>query len=190
MHTLSLEGRRMPPGTGPDPALVAAARHDRAAFASLYRLYVARIYRYVYSRVGNRSDAEDVTSQVFLQALESLAGYREQGRFSAWLFGIARRKVADHHRRRAAPAPLDEATVGAGQADFLGRLVQEEELERLAALVAGLSEDEQELLRLRFAGELSYGEMGAVVGRSEAAAKMATYRLLRRLEAAWEANDA
>jgi RNA polymerase sigma-70 factor (ECF subfamily) len=190
MRTLSLGKRRIPLSTDPEPALVAAAQRDRAAFAGLYRLYVTRIYRYIYSRVGAAAEAEDLTSQVFVQALEGLAGYREQGHFSAWLFSIARRKVADHHRRRPAPLPLDEATAAADQVDPLGRLVQEEALERLAALVAGLGEEEQELLRLRFAGELSYGEVGAVVGRSEPAVKMAMHRLLRRLEARWEAKDA
>lgn len=191
MHSLSLaeKGRRL--SADSDAALVRAARRDTAAFARLYRRYVTPIYRYVYSRVGHAAEAEDLTSQVFAEALEGLPGYREQGHFSAWLFSIARRRVADHHRRRRTTLPLDEVTAGpAGQLDPLAQVVEGEALSRLGALVSELGEGEQELLRLRFAGDLTYAEIGAIVGRSEAAIKMAVHRLLRRLEAEWEASDA
>ena len=175
---------------GADAALVEASRRDPAAFAALYRRYVTSIYRYVYSRVGGRSAAEDLTSQVFIEALEGLGRYREQGNFAAWLFTIARRRVADHFRRRRPDLLLDEELDGtAGAESLLAGMVREEALQRLAALVSDLGEHQQELLRLRFAGGLTYGQIGAVVGRSEAAVKMAMHRLLRRLEARWEERD-
>ena len=83
-----------------DAVLVRAARHDLAAFAALYRRYVTPIYRYLYSRVGNAADAEDLTAQTFVAALEGLPGYRERGNFAAWLFTIAHNKAADHHRQQ------------------------------------------------------------------------------------------
>ena len=173
-----------------DAALVRAAKRDRSAFAALYRRYVGRIYRYVYSRVGRKADAEDLTARVFTEALEGLDGYREQGEFSAWLFTIAHRRVVDHYRRKRPTRPLDEAldTVGDGP-NPLTEVVREERLEHLARLVEGLDEEKQELLRLRFAGELTYREIGEIVGRSEGAVKMAIHRLLRRLEEAWEGDD-
>ncbi len=173
-----------------DAALVRAARWDRGVFAALYRRYVDRIYRYVYSRVGRKADAEDLTARVFTEALEGLDGYREQGEFSAWLFTIAHRRVVDHYRRKRPTRPLDEAldTVGDGP-NPLAEVVREERLERLAGLVNGLDEEKQELLPLRFAGELTYREIGEIVGRSEGAVKMAIHRLLRRLEEAWEDED-
>jgi RNA polymerase sigma-70 factor (ECF subfamily) len=175
---------------GADAALVRAARRDPAAFASLYRRYVTPIYRYLYSRVGQATAAEDLTAQVFVEALEGLAGYHERGHFAAWLFTIARRKAADHFRRRRPHLPLNEALDSpAGAESPLTGLVRQEALQRLAVLVAGLNEDQQELLRLRFAGGLTYGQIGVVVGRSEAAVKMAVHRLLRRLEARWEERD-
>jgi RNA polymerase sigma-70 factor (ECF subfamily) len=66
-----------------DSLIVRAARSDPAAFAPLYRRYVTRVYRYIYSRVGNNADAEDLTAQVFLAALEGLQRYHEQGNFAA-----------------------------------------------------------------------------------------------------------
>jgi RNA polymerase sigma-70 factor (ECF subfamily) len=173
-----------------DAALVRATREDRSAFAALYRRYVKRIYRYVYSRVGRKADAEDLTARIFTEALEGLEGYRERGTFSAWLFTIAHRRVVDHYRRKRPTQPLDEAldTVGEGP-NPLAEVVREERLEHLSRLVEGLDEEKQELLRLRFAGELTYREIGEIVGRSEGAVKMAVHRLLRRLEEAWEDED-
>jgi RNA polymerase sigma-70 factor (ECF subfamily) len=181
---------KMVAGPGGDAALAKASRRDPAAFAALYRRYVTPIYRYLYSRVGEAAAAEDLTSQVFIEALEGLAGYREQGHFAAWLFTIARHRAADHYRRRRPHLTLDEGMDSpAGAESPLVGLVREEALQRLAALVADLGEDQQELLRLRFAGGLTYGQIGSVVGRSEAAVKMAVHRLLRRLEAGWEECD-
>ncbi len=173
-----------------DAELAEVAKRDRSAFAALYRRYVDRIYRYVYSRVGRKVDAEDLTARIFTEAMEGLEGYREQGTFSAWLFTIAHRCVVDHYRQKRPTRPLDEAldTVGEGP-NPLAEVVREERLEHLAQLVRILDEEKQELLRLRFAGELTYREIGEIVGRSEGAVKMAVHRLLRRLEEAWEDED-
>ena len=174
-----------------DAALVRAAKRDRSAFAALYRRYVDRIYRYVYSRVGRKADAEDLTARIFTEALEGLEGYRERGTFSAWLFTIAHRRVVDHYRREHPAEPLDGATeVESDQPDPLAQVAHNDRLEHLATLVKGLDEEKQELLRLRFAGELTYREIGEIVGRSEGAVKMAVHRLLRRLEEAWEDENA
>ena len=173
-----------------DASLVKAARRDPAAFAALYWRYVTPVYRYLYSRVGHAADAEDLTAQVFTEALEGLSRYREGGSFAAWLFTIARHKAADHHRRQRPYVTLSEALDRPDEdEDPLARVVRNEALRRLAALVAQLDEEQQELLRLRFAGGLTYGEMGALTGRSEAAVKMAMHRLLRRLEAEWEEGN-
>ena len=91
-----------------DARLVTAARQNRSAFVALYRRYLPRVYRYVYRRVGNQQDAEDVTASVFIEALECLEDYREQGSFAGWLFTIAHRRVADHHRRQREGISLEE----------------------------------------------------------------------------------
>ncbi len=174
-----------------DAGLVRAARRDPAAFAALYRRYVGPVYRYLYSRLGHTAEAEDLTAQVFSAALQALPQYRERERFAAWLFAIARRRLADHYRSRRQAEPLDERLPGtAKDADPLAHVLRAEALERLAALVVGLGEAEQEMLRLRFAGGLSYAEMAQVLGKREGAVKMAMHRLLRRLEEDWEGHDA
>jgi RNA polymerase sigma-70 factor (ECF subfamily) len=190
MANPSLVATRAQGSPSQDAALVKASRSDPAAFADLYRRYVTSIYRYLYSRVGEAAAAEDLTTQVFIEALEGLAGYREQGNFAAWLFTIARHKVTDHYRHQRPHMPLHEALDSPAEEESpLAHLVRQEALQRLVGLVAKLDEDQQELIRLRFAGGLTYGQIGAVVGRSEAAVKMAVHRLLRRLEAGWEESN-
>jgi hypothetical protein len=77
--------------------LVERAKRDPEAFG---RLYVTPVYRYVYERVRDRAHAEDVTADVFRRGLESIGRFQWNGKpFSAWLFGFARRAVADHFRR-------------------------------------------------------------------------------------------
>ena len=200
MHAVGKRGATMPSPSSPvtggqdnaidDAVLVRAARRDPAAFAVLYRRYVTSIYRYLYSRVGNSADAEDLTAQTFVAGLEGLPGYHERGSFAAWLFTIAHNKAADHHRQRHPHLPLDEALDSPGHGeDPMTTMMRKETLQRLSALVAGLEEDKQELLRLRFAGSLTYAQIAQVVGSSEGAVKMAVHRLLNRLEAGWEESD-
>lgn len=170
-----------------EAALVEAARREPAAFSLLYRRYVTPVYRYLYKRLGNVRDAEDVTSQVFTEALEGLAHYRERGSFAAWLFTIARRKAIHAYRQQRSDLALEEVGELHGSTeDPLEQLVQDEQLERIAAIFAELDEDQRELLRLRFTAGLAYVEIGAVLGRSESAVKMAIHRLLRRMYEKWE----
>lgn len=172
-----------------DGAILAACRADPAAFSRLYQRYLGRVYRYLYFRVRERAVAEDLTSQVFLAALEGMPRYNHRGAFAAWLFAIARRKAADHFRLQRGQVSLEALHDSlSGEGDPLPRLIADEETERLEALVSSLSQDEQELLRLRFAAELSFAELAEVLRRNPAAVKMQLYRLLNRLEQLMDAS--
>lgn len=171
-----------------DSTLIETARHDAAAFALLYRRYVTPIYRYLFSRVGNEADAQDLTAQVFLEALEGLHRYHDRGNFAAWLFTIARRRAADHYRRRS-PLPLDDTPEPNDDNDPLSHVIEHEALDRLTGLIAQLDDDQRDLLRLRFAAGLTFGQIGIILGRREAAVKMAVHRLLDQLRAKWRAQD-
>lgn len=174
-----------------DATLVQEAQRRPAAFAALYTRYVGPVHRYIYSRVGSRADAEDLTAEVFAEALRALPRYRERGLFPAWLFAIARRKVAGHHRRSRPAQPLEDAAdAPAPQPDPLAQALAHESFAELSRQLARLDEDQRELLRLRYAAGLTYREIGAVVEKREAAVKMAVRRLLGRLHAEWEGDDA
>jgi RNA polymerase sigma-70 factor, ECF subfamily len=165
-------------------------RDRRATFAAHYQTFLTPVYRYLYARIGNRDDAEDLTAAVFTEALAGWSRYRERGEFEAWLFTIVRRRLIDYRRRSRPTVTLDavEALVIAG-ADPADAAVRTDQLRELAAAVARLSDADQDLLGLRFAADLGYREIGTILGRSEDAVKMAVHRLLERLETQWEVSD-
>lgn len=165
--------------------------YSPAAFGELYRAYLDPVYRYLLARVGNPAEAEDLTSQVFLAALEGLSRYKHQGHFTAWLFSIARRKAADHYRREKPETVLDlENSPPSPEMDSLSKIIHQEDLQNLVVLVSTLTEDERELLRLRFAGRLNFEEIATLLNRKTSAVKMSFYRLLERLENQLEADHA
>lgn len=168
--------------------LVERARTDPRAFTDLYRKYALPVYRYLYSRAGSLSDAEDLTSQVFLEALENIRRYRPTCSFAAWLFTIARRRAIDFYRRKRPVQSLSEE-ISDAQADPLARLIQNDDLSQLAGLVVALGDEDRELIRLRFAGRLSFVAMGEVLGRSPDAVRMALQRLLAKLGKQMENSD-
>jgi len=167
-----------------DDDLVGRSRDDPQAFAAIYQRYVLKVYRYAHARVGDTAAAEDVTSQVFFDALVALPRYHARGSFAAWLFSIARRRCADHFRRRTDPIRPDDVWPPPADPG-----PDSETLGRLRSVLEMLSEKERDLLTLRYAGELSHREIGHVLGKSEAAIKMAMVRLMRKLKALWETQD-
>ena len=165
--------------------LVAAAQKSPQDFFRLYDRYARSVFRYLCSRVGSAEDAEDLTAQTFLEALEALPRYREKGCFAAWLFSIARRKAADFFRHRSY-IPLEDAETLPGSTDVPGEVARKDEVERLRGLIAKLSEEEQEWVRLHFTAGLTFRELSVVIGKSEEATKKAVYRLLDRLQSQME----
>ncbi|MBI3173695.1 MAG: sigma-70 family RNA polymerase sigma factor [Chloroflexi bacterium] len=168
------------------PALIAAAKDDPAAFGRLYDRYLQPVYRYLYSRLGDAHTAEDVTSQTFVAAYEALPKYRERGQFTAWLFRIARSKLYDHLRRSRREVGLEAAGELLEREDALGVLIRAEELSRVRFLISHLNEEEQDLIRLRYVAELSFGEISDLLGKREDAVKKTLYRLLARLKSQME----
>ena len=172
--------------TQDESILVRAARTDTQAFAQLYDRYVQRLYHYCHHRTDNVRDAEDLTSQVFLAAMEAFPHYRQDGHFAAWLFAIARNKVVDHYRRRP-NLPLDEATAPPIHADPAVESEVSHQKRLLLRLIQALAEDEQELIRLRYVAELPFVEVARALHKTEGATKKILYRLLKRLRTEMEA---
>ena len=164
-----------------EAALVSAAQRDPAEFTALYDRYFRPIYRYLYSRVGSVPEAEDLTAQTFLAALEALPRYHQRGYFSAWLFTIARNKARDHYRTRVPDASLDENHPDKAE-DPLAQVIRSDQIEQLAEIVGRLDEEEQELIRLRCVADLSFAEIGISLGRKEDTVKKTYYRLVARLQ--------
>ena len=176
----------MSAGQPNDAELVQAAQRDPSAFDALYRRWVAPVYRFVLSRVGDVQDAEDVTSAVFGEALNGLSGYEEQGHFVAWLFTIARRQVTGHRRRARPEAEFDprraEVAVGPGGA-------AEREGEQIMLGLAALDDISRDAIALRFLADLPVKEVAAVLGKGESATKMTLHRALIKMRSALEDYD-
>ncbi len=164
--------------------LVTAARQDPQAFGVLYRQFVTPVFRYLCSRTGNVQEAEDLTSQTFIKALESLPQLRQADRFAPWLFTIARNKALDHFRkqRKHADVQTTDPQMFVEHQDLAAGLIRSERVAQLQALLVGLEENDLELLRLRFLGELTFREIAEVMQRSSSAVKKSCYRLLARLK--------
>lgn len=171
-----------------DAALVREAASDPARFGTLYRLYVGDLYRYVLSRCGDESDAEDLVAETFLAAFRAARSYRGTGPVKAWLVGIARRKAADAFRGKRAHLALDAAVELADPVRTDDLALQRVELARVLAITNKLAPDRAEALRLRFFAGLECDEIAPLLGRSEAAVKMLVHRALTDLRQRLEAT--
>lgn len=169
--------------------LIDDVRKDPGKFGVLYKKYANPVYRYIFTRTGNKQIAEDITSQTFLSALESFTKFRQDGNFGSWLFTIARNKVNDHFRRSKTVSPIHEAELIEDGSDPLASSIQSDQSKIVQSLIKKLSEDEQELLRLRFIAELSYSNIARLSHKSEDAVKKSIYRLLARLQSQVEVNN-
>ena len=150
-----------------------AQQRDQEAFAQLYEENFDKIYRYVVLRIGSKTEAEDMTQQVFLNALQSISSFKWKGvPFSAWLFRIARNQVVDYLRKKKRPAttPLDESLASS---DSNPELAAEHSLdiEQLLLATEQLTEAQREVISLRFAGELAIAQVAKVMGKSQGAVK-------------------
>ncbi len=162
--------------------LVEAAQKDPSRFAELYEQNFERVYAYVARRVGSRDEAEDLTSDIFHQALANLGRFEWRGvPFAAWLLRIAANTIADHRGRTARERanPLQDDPGELGEVDLEG-------IERRAALfrqVKSLPADQRRVIEMRFAEEKSIREIAQELRRTEGAVKQLQFRALERMRA-------
>jgi RNA polymerase sigma-70 factor (ECF subfamily) len=169
-----------------EESLVEQAKTDPAAFGQLYELYVERIYNFIFYRVGNHHEAEDLTAKVFYRALNHIPHYHQRGiPFAAWLYRIARNLVANWHRdnQRRQVVALDKAKLqedGRTTPHRAAELSNEREI--LLAAIQQLAPERQQLLTLKFVEKRSNAEIGRLMGRSEGAIKSLYHRTLVTLK--------
>lgn len=166
----------------PDEQLARQARLDQAAFAELYRRHAARVYRYHLARTGNVHDAEDLTSQTFLAALEGLHSFRGDGSFAAWLMGIASRRRALLFRGRRPEVPLEAALhIPTSESSPESEASLRLQMESVSRALRKISRDRAEAILLCLVGGLTCAEAAGSMRKSEAAVKMLLSRGLRDL---------
>jgi RNA polymerase sigma-70 factor, ECF subfamily len=167
-----------------EPGLVKRAKSGNAeAFAALYDGYFERIYRYVYFRVADEQTAEDLASQVFLKAWENLSRYKPSGApFLAWLYTIARNAVIDHYRTRKETVALDEVIGLASQGSAPDEQAELRfETDSLRVALKTLTEDQQQVLILKFIAGLSTDEIARQLGKRAGAVRALQMRALQAL---------
>ena len=168
--------------------LLKAKAYDVAALAALYDHYEAKIYSYIYHRVGNQSVAQDLTSQAFLRVLESIRSDRAwETSFSGWLYRIAHNLVIDYYRRRGrtTQVSIDEMTGLQSSTESPEKAAERVyAAERLRIAINRLTEEQAQVVTLRFLEGLSINEVADSMGKTEGAIKALQYRAvssLRRL---------
>ncbi|MBN1266920.1 MAG: sigma-70 family RNA polymerase sigma factor [Anaerolineales bacterium] len=161
--------------------LVRRAATDQEAFGELYSINVRRIYSYIYYRVGNHQNTQDLTAKVFHRALKNIHKYEDRGiPFSAWLYRIAHNLVANFHRdqNRRQTVSYDNITIPGYRNHPERETIEREEREILLEAVQLLPPERQELLILKFINHLSNAEIGEIMGRTEGAVKSLYHRTL------------
>ncbi|MGH2444856.1 MAG: RNA polymerase sigma factor [Candidatus Limnocylindria bacterium] len=163
-------------------------------FEQVYDRHVVGIYRFVYARVGNRPDAEDLTAQVFVRAVEQLDTSRDPGQIAAWLYRVAQNAIADYWRAfyrlplvgadHVAPGwePVDDGAERSQVPDDRAAI-------RVESLLRRLPDHYRRVLELRFLERLSVAETASAMGISNGNAKVLQYRALRKAALLGDATD-
>jgi len=169
--------------------LIEAAQADPARFADLYELNFERVYAYVVKRVQDRAESEDLTAEVFHQALANLKRFEWRGiPFAAWLFRIAGNLISDRWQRSGRELADDQAIESAQVSP-----VEIEEVERRATLfrlVENLPTEQKRVVLLRFVEQKSIKEVASAIRKTEGAVKQLQFRALSTLKARMEGANA
>lgn len=165
--------------------LEGAAIFDERALGELYDRYEARIYSYIYRRTGNESLAEDLTAQVFLKMLEAIRSDKAwHSSFSGWLYRIAHNAVIDYYRQRDRQQQVSlEDTLSTTASDHNPVVMAEASLDadRLRLAISRLTEEQAEVITLRFLEGYSISEVAEMLDKTEGSIKALQYRAVTTL---------
>lgn len=175
----------------PDPDVVLAVGGDTEAFGRLYETHVDQVHRHIYYRVSSEPDAEDLTSQVFLNAWRSIPRYKYMGKpFQVWLLSIAHNLVVDYYRAHKSQSSLEDVVVPSQDRDdpvlsAERRIVREE----LGQAVLGLKREQRQAVILRFVDGLEYPDIAAIMGKREGAVRVILHRALSNVRDVYERKN-
>ena len=161
-----------------------AIDRDRAAFTALYDSCIDKVYKHVYYRVSNQTDAEDITQEVFIKAWRAIDKYKSTGApFVTWLIAIAHNLIIDHYRAKRNFASLEEAD-SCGQNDDANPEAMVESIFKqndVRDAISKLKEEKQKVILMRFIDGFSYKEIANSMGKREGAIRVIQYRALNDL---------
>jgi RNA polymerase sigma-70 factor (ECF subfamily) len=167
----------------PERLVQEAQAYSQAAWAEIYDQYYPKIVGYCYHRTSDRSASEDLASEVFLEALRGIRRYQYRGvPLSAWLYRIARNLTADHLKRSR-----NSPTVSLSSGTVHNELVAPDRAEagaqwhEIHASLRQLTDDQQQVIILRFFHDLSHEDTAAIMGRRPGAVRVLQSRALQAL---------
>lgn len=168
-----------------------AVSGDADDFGRLYDLYVERVYRHIYYRVGNTKDAEDLTQQVFIRAWKAIGRYQKTtSPFLAWLMRISRNLVIDYYRSKKDITYLDSELVFKDSASNPERLAEEHfNQQQLRKVILQLPDDQQQVILMSFIEGFTYAEIASTLGKREGTVRVILHRALKKMRQMLEVEN-
>jgi len=178
--------------TAEDPAMFQRESYENRDFSELYDEYFDRINRYLRSRVHNMWDADDLTTVVFMKALEKFHQYDRRNLFASWIFRIAHNTFIDY-LRKVKEYPMEPGEWMNGSHEDHDdtwqpekNLLNDEQIQFLHKKLEQLTQDQRDVLSLRYFGDLKISQVAEVLGKTESSVKMISHRGLRQLQKLYE----
>ncbi|MCU0678942.1 MAG: RNA polymerase sigma factor [Planctomycetes bacterium] len=163
-------------------AIKACQTGQTEEFSRLYDAYIRKIYDFIYYKTTHKETAEDLTSVTFMKALEKIYSFSPaKGTFQAWLYQIARHTVIDHYRSKKDAADIADIWDLSGNEDLERDLDLRTKLAAVEKYLAKLKVEQRDIIIMRVWQEMSYAEIAAILGKSEASCKMAYSRAISLL---------
>lgn len=163
-------------------AILACKNGDFSHFSTLYDMYIKKIYSFVFYKTNHKETAEDLTSTVFMKALNSIKSFDvEVGTLQAWLYMIARNTIIDHYRTKKSDANIEDCWDLSDKTDLSTELDSKIKLEKVAAYLKNIKSDQRDIIIMRVWQGMSHAEIAEVLGKSEASVKMKYSRAISSL---------
>jgi len=161
-------------------------KKDPESFTALYDLYVKKIYRFIYFKVSNHEEAEDITSEVFLQAWNYINEGNKVESFSGLLYRIARNKIIDLYRQKKKIQKQNieeiEERELSDQGDFTEEIITRAEVKEIMQSLHKLKQEYQEVITLKYIDELTTAEIGEITNKGSIAVRVTLHRALKKLK--------
>ena len=153
------------------------------AFGRLYDMYVDRVYRHVYYRVGNTEDSEDLTQQVFFRAWQAIGRYKKTSSpFLAWLMRISHNLVIDFYRSKKDKVYLGSETVDNNSDSSPERAAETDyQQQQLRRAILQLPDKQQQVILMSFIEGFPCAEIAASLGKTEGAIRVIQHRALKKM---------
>lgn len=167
-----------------------AKNGNREAYGEIYKLYVKRIYRYIYFLVYDKALAEDLTQNTFIKAWKSFPSFSiEKGTLQAYLFKIAKNNVIDYQRKKKEVSLSYFDDIFPSEEDLVEKVTRIQNTELIKNVLLKLGKEEKQIIVLRYFEELPFEDIAKVLGRKEGGIRVQVHRVLKKLKEEIEKNE-